>query len=249
VKTGSKVVNENNVDIFKIGSGLSLTFTNDAIVAVNEALGASLTTAVAVGTAAPRPLVNPLPISFEELGIVRDFFHDFGFQGRTQPIVAGQTDVTLTSAATLASLGIHVSTLGSATLKTSGSNPVAEFPITGGTEQRSGDVILHEGSGLALNDGPNSVDLRNFVVDTIHDVVDADVSINGKYAGDLGVFNIGAGGQLTLSATAAGALDSTFGLSHTTLTSSTVVGTAAPHPFALTHNEAAVFGALFHHFA
>jgi hypothetical protein len=243
LKTGSTNVRENNVDIFNIGAGLSLTFTNDAIRAVNEALGSSLSTAVPVGTAAPHPVANPLPTSFEEFSLVRDFFNDYGFQGQTQPIVGGHTDVTLTSAATLASLGIDVSTLGSATLDVSGANPVAEFPITGGTEQRSGDVILHEGSGLALSKGSDTVDLQNFLVDTIHNVVDADVTIDGKFAGDLGVFNIGAGGKLTLTKTAADALDSTFHLG-STLSSSTVVGTAAPDPFALTHTEAAVFAGL-----
>ena len=247
LKTGSTSVSENNVDIFNIGAGLSLTFTNDAINAVNTALGSSLTTAVPVGTAAPHPVANPLPTSFEEWSVVRNFFHDYGFQGQTQPIFDGHTDVTLTAAGTLAGLGVHVSTLGSASIDTSGSSPVAEFPITGGTEQSAGDVILHEGSGLALIGGGHTVDLQNFLVDTIHDVVDANVTIDGKSEGDLGVFNIGAGGQLTLTSTAASALDSTFGTS--ALTSSTVVGTAAPHPFALTHTEAAVFSSVFHHYA
>src|SRR5271165_3846505 len=161
LKTGSTSVSENNVDIFNIGAGLSLTFTSDAIGAVNEALGSSLTTAVPVGTAAPHQVANPLPTSFEELSLVRDFFHDYGFQGQTQPIVGGHTDVTLTSAATLTSLGIHVSTLGSATVDASGASPVAEFPITGGTEQSAGDVILHEGSGLALSTAHDTVDLQN----------------------------------------------------------------------------------------
>jgi len=242
LKTGSTTVSESNVDLFNIGSGLSLTFTNDAIGAVNKALGSSLTTAVPVGTAAPNPVANPLPTSFEEWRLVRDLFHDYGFRGPTQPIVSGQTDVTLTSAGTLASLGVHVATLGSATLNTSGPNPVAEFPITGGTEQSSGDVILHEGSGLALTGAGHTVDLQNFLVDTIHGAVDAHVTIDGKFAGDLAVFNVGAGGTLTLTSAAAGALDSTFGTS--ALSASTVVGTASPHPFALTPTEAAVFSRL-----
>ena len=250
LKTGSTAVSENNVDIFNIGSGLSLTFTGDAIAAVNDALGSSLTTAVPVGTAAPNPIANPLPSSLEELGIVRAIFGDFGFRGQTQPIVAGQTDVTLTSAATLQSLGIDVSPLGSASVKSSRGTPVADFPITGGTEQSAGDVILHQGSGLQLSssNGAESVDLQNFIVDTIHNVVDADVTINGKFAGDIGVFNLGSHGQLTLTSAAAGALDSTFGLG-STLTSSTVVGTAAPQPFALTHTEAAIFSAFAAHVA
>ena len=59
-----------------------------------------------------------------------------------------------------------------------------------------------------------------------------DVTIDGKSVGNIGVFNIGAGGELTLTSAAAGALDSTFGLG-STLTQATVVGIAAPHPFAL----------------
>ena len=55
-----------NVDIFNIGKGLALTFTSDAIAAVNTALGSSLTTAVPVGTAAPAPVANPLPVCIEQ---------------------------------------------------------------------------------------------------------------------------------------------------------------------------------------
>jgi len=72
-------------------------------------------------------------------------------------------------------------------------------------------------------------------------VVDADVTIDDKFAGDLGVFNLGVGGQSTLTSTAAAALVSTFALG-STLISSTVVGMAAPHPFEVTHTEAARSG-------
>ena len=60
-------------------------------------------------------------------------------------IIGGETAVTLTSASTLASLGVTVTALGSAKLNTSGPTPVADFPITGGMESSRGDVILHQG--------------------------------------------------------------------------------------------------------
>jgi hypothetical protein len=243
LQTGSTTINESDVDLFNIGTGDKLTFTNDALSAVNLALGSNLSPSVQVGTATPHPISNPLPVSIEEAPLVQGVLGLLGHHGGTEPIVGGQTDVTLTSASTLESLGLSVSTLGSARIENSGANPVAEFAITGGTETAAGDVILHEGSGLALSKGADTVALQNFIVDTIHDVVDADVTIDGHFAGDLAVFNLGAGGKLTLTSAAANALDQTFNLG-STLSASTEIGIAAPHPFALTHPEAQLLSAL-----
>ena len=148
----------------------------------------------------------------------------------TRPILGGDTAVTLTSAATLASLGLGVSPLGSAALDASGASPVADFPITGGTAgPDSSLVILHQGSGLELADGAGTLDLRDFLIDTQNGVVDANVAVNGQSAGNVAVFAIGAdGATLTLTPTAAEVADQTLGT--TALTSDTVVGTAAPWP-------------------
>ena len=243
--TGGTTTQESDVDLLKIGSGLSLTFTADAIAAVNDALGSALTTAVAVGTAAINPITNPLPVWLEENSYIRGLFHDHGFQGGTQPIVAGRTLVTLTAGPALTSLGVKVSPLGSAMVRPHGGQPIAVFGITEATEQATGDVILHEGSGLQFSNSTGSVQLRNLIVDTIHDVVDADVLVNNKFVGDIAVLTLGAGGSLALTAAAAGALDTTLGLGGA-LTAGEVIGSAATHPFALTHHEAAILGSLSH---
>ncbi len=238
---GSTTINESNVDLFAIGAGDALTFTSDAISAVNAALGSSLTTAVAVGTAAPAPILNPLPAYIEESSVIRGLFHDYGYTGGEEPIIGGRTVVSLTSLSTLQSLGVSVSGLGSAIVRTHIANPVAIFGINGGTETSGGDVILHQGSGLELKDSAGTVDIKNLVVDTIHSVVDASVSLDGKFAHDIAVFNIGSGGALSLTSGAASALDATLNLG-SALSSSTVIGNAAPHPVALTTLEAGLFG-------
>ena len=147
LKTGSTSVNDNNVDIFNIGAGLSLTFTNDAIGAMNAA----------------RPSTRRGPTLSQGSRSPRNRTED----GRRRP-ARGQRSRT---------------------------------------QQRS-----------------------------THNVVDADVTIDDKFSGDLGVFNLGVGGQSTLISTAAAALVSTFALG------STLISMAAPHPFEVTHTEAARSG-------
>ncbi len=147
-----------------------------------------------------------------------------------KPILGGDTAVTLTSAATLASLGISVKTTGSATLTANGANPIADFRITGGSAgPGSNAVILHNGSGLSLSDAKGTVKVEDFLIDTRNRVVDANVTVNGQSVGNVAVFSIGAdGATLSLTATAASVLDSTLGI--TALSSSTVIGIAAPAP-------------------
>ena len=76
----------------------------------------------------------------------------------TEPIVGGETSVSLASATVLQSLGISVAPLGSATIDASGPDPMAKFGITGGTESAGddADVILHQGSGLELFNGTST---------------------------------------------------------------------------------------------
>jgi hypothetical protein len=147
----------------------------------------------------------------------------------TQPILGGDTAVTLTSAATLASLGVTVTTLGAATLDASGAAPVAVFPITGGTDGPGGaDVILHQGSGLKLADASGSIAVQNFRIDTQNAVVDADVTVNGIAQGNVGLFDLGSDGTLTLTAAAAGLVGNTLGTG--AITDQTPIGSAAPAP-------------------
>jgi hypothetical protein len=148
----------------------------------------------------------------------------------TQPIVGGETAVTLTSAATLGSLGVGVAPLGSATLDASGADPVATFPITGGTVGPGSDaVVLHQGSGLELSATSAWVDLSDFLIDTRNAVVNANVAVNGEDAGNAAVFGIGAdGATLTLTSFAAEVLGEVFGTG--AITPGLEIGVAAPSP-------------------
>jgi hypothetical protein len=130
----------------------------------------------------------------------------------TEPIVAGETSVSLTSAAVLESLGISVAPLGSATIDASGPDPMAKFGITGGTESGGGDadVIVHQGSGLELSNGRGTIDLTDFRLDTANLVVRGNVTVDGTAAGNLAVFDLGPGGALTLTDAAANVVSDTF---------------------------------------
>ncbi|MDH4051452.1 MAG: PEP-CTERM sorting domain-containing protein [Rubrivivax sp.] len=138
------------------------------------------------------------------------------------PIVGGTTAVTLTSAATLTSLGIGVAPLGSATISPGSSGtPIAYFGITGGkldTDSFAG-MILHDGSGLSLSSGPAVIDLSNFVIDTTALLVSGDVAIGTTQLNDVGLLDVSLTGNpftpfsLKLTAAAAGALETVFGIS------------------------------------
>jgi hypothetical protein len=178
--------------------------------------------------------LSSLGIDFDKLRFLQALEHGASSPSTaTQPIIGGDTSVTLTSASTLQSLGVAVTPLGSATVDTSGT-PVAAFPITGGTEgPGSGvDVILHQGSGLELSDSKGTLDLRDLLIDTQNGVIDANVSVNGKLVGNVAVFDIGLDGStLTLTPTAAGVANQALGT--TAITPSVVIGSASLSPVAL----------------
>jgi hypothetical protein len=218
-----------NLPVFDLGPGVfgpTLTLTSAAAGAVDQTLGTSaITSSTAIGTAIVSPLINPYSIGTPSLQFISPTPPPP--LGETAPIVGGDTAVTLGSASTLAELGVAVKTLGFASLDLSGLLPVANFPITGGSENAAGDLILHQGSGLALGNLVGMVSLSDFFIDTQNDVVDANVSLNGKSAGNLAVFNLGTNGALTLTAGAAAAVDKTLGLG-TAITSMTPIGNATP---------------------
>ena len=213
-----------NVAVFAIGAdGATLTLTPAAAEVVDQTLGTTAITSDAViGSAAPSPVTDFCAIDWADVSA-----------GDVQSIIGGDTAVTVTAAGTMQSLGISLSPLGSASVDASGANPVADFPITGGTAGPGGDLLLlHQGSGLALADGAGSIDLRDFLIDTQNGVVDANVSANGQFVGNLPVFNIGPdGATLTLTPAAAGLASDVLGTG--ALSSDVVIGTAAPSPSAL----------------
>lgn len=207
-----------NLPVFSLGEdGTTLSLSPQAAEAVAGLLGVHVSlTELAIGLAAPSPIVDPAQ------------FHPAP-DAETQPLIGGDTLVTLTSAETLAALGIQVGLLGSAGLDASGPYPVADFPVTGGTAGPGSDaVILHQDSGLTLSTTTGTLELRDFLIDTLNHVVDADVAVNGQAAGNLPLFDIGEDASLTLTPLAAAAANAALGT--TAITPEVVIGTAAPMP-------------------
>lgn len=127
---------------------------------------------------------------------------------RATPVTGGATTVTLTD--DFLDLGVTFSALGAATL----APPDVTFPITGGDadETTLAGMIEHDGSGISVTDGTSVLNLENLLIDTIAGVIFADVSIDGSDQGQVPLFAIGPGLELTLSIPARVAITSTFGL-------------------------------------
>lgn len=107
-----------------------------------------------------------------------------------QPIFGDVTVVNPTIAPTLTALGIAPSPLGSAGVN---ANAYFEFPITGGALDGIAGVIAHEGSGVGLATATTSVLLENFIIDTVQQLILADVTLNGSLvASDIGVLSFDA---------------------------------------------------------
>jgi hypothetical protein len=135
------------------------------------------------------------------------------------------------TAKALTSLGVTLAPTGSATYTASDSE--VHFPITGGfatihadTNYKPGyidGVLLHQGSGITLTKGSTTVTLTNFVVDPGNSTLTG--TVNGEELGVPLLALNGSGVQVSvvgsavhldgtvasLTATAAGALNSAFG--------------------------------------
>jgi hypothetical protein len=137
------------------------------------------------------------------------------------PIVDGFTSVRLDAAPTLVGAGVSLGLLGSALLSP-GSNgiPLAYFPITGGAIDTAtfAGSIEHAGSGLSLTRAGTTVNLSDFVIDTVGGQLTGKVNIGATTLTDVSLFSIGLTGSpaapfsLSLTATAAGALSSALGV-------------------------------------
>jgi hypothetical protein len=142
------------------------------------------------------------------------------------PIVGGFTSVALVSAPTLSAAGLSVSGLGSALISPgSGGIPVAYFPVTGGTLNTASFAgsIQHTGSGLSLSSSTATLNLTNFVIDTVGGILSGQAAVvGGSNLGSVPLFTLGSSGNpaapfsLSLTATAAGALSSVFGIPNLT---------------------------------
>lgn len=136
-------------------------------------------------------------------------------------IIGNETRVELTSAPTLiGTLGLSIQPVGIGSIEAVG--PTAVFPITGGTiDDVTGELLVeHDGSGLTLSAGTTSLLLLNFLIDTentqiLGDAVTIAPDTNGDLQAaalnDIPLFTLD-GLDLLLTSTAAGAIDSLFGV-------------------------------------
>ncbi|MEQ8234695.1 MAG: PEP-CTERM sorting domain-containing protein [Gammaproteobacteria bacterium] len=134
-------------------------------------------------------------------------------------ITGNTTSVELTAADALASLGVAVQPVGTASLEAVG--PTALFPITGGSvDDGSGALLVeHEGSGLSLGVGTDNILLLNFLIDSAAATIFGDVVVVDDVAGsltasalnDVDLFSLDSSLNVFLTATAAGALNGLFG--------------------------------------
>lgn len=146
--------------------------------------------------------------------------------GQEQTIFGGSTSVTFNS--TFLGLGLNVTPIGSATLE----GATATFPITGGTVYTDTSVALieHAGSGLTLDDGTSFLDLENFLINTGTPGITGDATLNNTFVGNVPLFELGAGLEVLLTATAADVLDATFLGDANLLVGGEQIGTAVTSP-------------------
>lgn len=109
----------------------------------------------------------------------------------------------------------------------------ATFPITGYALR---DLRIKHTGGISLTAGDNTIELRNFYIDLHRGYVSAQVKGTIGDVGRVDLFRIAFSNRydlglvrLTLTATAAGALNTTFGVS--AFTAGGTFGYATPRPF------------------
>ena len=154
-------------------------------------------------------------------------------------VIGGNTRLAFSSAIA----GLQAGLTGTATLVGGASGLTVNFGITGGNlDSALAGNIRHDGSGITLSNGTNTIGLGNFVIDTTSGFLLGDASLNGSLLGtalqlfsfDLGTVTVP---QLTdlnspalsllITSTTAGALTTAFGLGDTTGVS---IGLAATAP-------------------
>lgn len=133
--------------------------------------------------------------------------------GSSTRIIGGGTEVTLTAADALTSLGLSFAPFGTASLVTAGPPPRVNFLITGGSRDNdTGDLLIeHAGSGLTFSGGGNTLRIGDFLIDTDAGSVSGSAFANGTALGTVPLFTIGSGLRLLLTPQAAGAFTSVFG--------------------------------------
>ena len=134
-------------------------------------------------------------------------------------VIGDETRVELTAAGALGALGVSVQPVGIGAIDAAG--PTAIFPITGGSvDDVTGDALIeHDGSGLTLSVGTDSLLLLNFLIDTAQTTIFGDAVVIDDDGGmitaaalnDIDIFSFDAGLNVFLTDTAAGALNGLFG--------------------------------------
>jgi hypothetical protein len=166
------------------------------------------------------------------------------------PVVGGVTAVTLTSAPTLTAAGLSVGTLGSAQFSPgSAGTPLVYFPVTGGSLNTASFAgsIEHAGSGLSLSSGGTTLNLSNFVIDTVGLTLTGQAAVGSTALGAVPLFNLSFGSDpvspfnLALTSAAAGALTTLFGVPDLT---GLAIGTANTIPITSAVPEPATYAAM-----
>ena len=139
--------------------------------------------------------------------------------------MGGITSVALTAAPTLTAVGLGVGGLGTAIISPGSSGiSLAYFPVTASaidTVSFAGS-IEHDGSGLSLSTASATVNLTDFVIDTVGGTLSGNVAVGASNLGVVPLFNLGSSGNpaapfsLALTAAAAGALTTVFGVPNLT---------------------------------
>lgn len=147
--------------------------------------------------------------------------------GQAATVIGGDTRVAFGSILT----GLEVGLTGTASLVGGAPGLTVNFDITGGDlDPARAGTIRHDGSGITLSNGVNTLALGNFVINTTTSFLQGDASLNGALLGtglNLFSFNLGSVSlaeltnldnpllALLITPTASGALDAAFGTGET----------------------------------
>jgi hypothetical protein len=180
--------------------------------------GCAATASLALDAAAAGALVSVFGLPVQPSAITGV---DFGTACvAPAPKVVPATTVTLNQAtigAVVNTLGLTPGAIAPGTLGASGADLLASFPIVGEIEH---GIIRHRG-GLSFTNGATTLALTDYVINTRRGGLFARAAVNGKGAGWIRLFDLGAApakpgcaatASLALDTAAAGALVAVFGL-------------------------------------
>lgn len=90
----------------------------------------------------------------------------------------------------LGGAGLEAAPFGSTTIGTDGQgDTIFQFGISGGDLDGLAGTIEHDGVGVDLSNQTDTLSLRNFVINTVDQVISGDVFVNGAPVTNAGIFN------------------------------------------------------------